>query len=1732
MSSYTFRWDHPAEEVFVTGDFDNWAKTEKLEKSGSGHEKTVHFSKDHDKILYKFVADGNWSHDHTAKTETDHEGNVNNVLLFSDFTQHSANSSSAAPGSSTTAMAGQQPIEEREKSFPGAFPETPAPTSNDSQNFFASPLPASSGTGNPISLPAGEKVPDFNSKDIDSNVKLDEDSYNKSDANPAPTEVSNKEFGVNPLLASSGPSNPISLPAGEKVPDVDSKDIGSNVKLDEDSYNKSDANPAPAEDSKAFSVNPLPATGGISSPISLAPGEKVPDHSTITGNTAESNVHLDEASYNNSSASAPILPPVTSSNSDFGSKDIFAGLGPQTSNMIPESSMGMGKDASGALSDADVPTPQVSSVGPLSSTAQLAGAQPLEPRERNANISSVAPTSTTAEMAGAQPLEPRERDANISSVAPTSTTAQLAGSQPLEQQHSPPAIVTDSQKEAHVDPEASGSPRAVQEKDEFENELISKVPEAPAASEGTSTSDAKSPETGSSNKGIMGMAAGGLGAVGAAAAGYAYSARDKTTQATGKDPVSVLPQSVQDSINSMNTKGTTAPAAKSAEEPSSPVQHEPVNEASIPQQTHVGDGIEARGGSFGEKNAPGVPEEVVHSQKEAHVDPEASGSPIAVREKSEVEHELLSKIPSSEAQGEHAPTSPGGFSPDAQGEKTPSSDSGLGKALGMGAAGLGGAASLGAGAAALARRGKGQEEEAAPGVPQEVVDSQKEAHVGPEAASNTEAVQEKSQVEDELLSKIPTSTAMGEHAPKIAAGVAAGLGAGGIGAGVAAYSKYGQGQQPASGVPEPVVESQKEAHVDPEASASTEAVQEKSQVESELLSKIPTSTAMGEHAPKIAAGVAAGLGATGLGAGAAAAYSKYEGGQTAVSGVPEPVIESQKEAHVSPEAAAVPAAVQEKSAVENELLSKVPTSTASGEPAPEVASAAALTSTAPGSSSGAPQLGHPTAGMAALSMDDRPAPASSSGLNASAADPAVPQHSDSLAPPVEEEPVPSRDVSPMTKTATRASTATSTANQDAPVVTTGVASGSAPATQTAGQPVGTPRPNVTGAASNSTPQKRGSFMDRMHRTPDSTKSGASGAGKDNADGTPKKKGFFKRLAEKMKPFFTDTWWCCTCGPCSDPPEYAGLGGLNDGQLEEYVMSGGIHAGGNDRQPENSNPERHQPPIDKGKMQSVEEEEVAKENSDDDEQESPTNSFFKVLPPDTRPRSGLSHLLRPKRTHPALREPLPAVPDHEPADHHDSESPALASARGTGLSLQTSHDLNTPLPAVPTHEPGDLAASEQVSEDEEVHGHARRNAFGVGSLPDDLDEVHERAASEQGDGGLNAGAPIRSVHDTVNDLRATYSNSSGAPSTSLNHVSLDNTGCNEHDDAAPVPSARLRFAFVVDPPVGQIVQPQSDGSTVAQQPPSGDEPLPEIDDDGGVPPLEATIDDEGNIEVELDPAAVEVLERQQDGAAEGPPLPGGNTFVEIAGRPDLMPLALYTGNAPHAAELLSIQRTGSSRYRNGDVGPRQLMHPSRRGAGDQEQQARVAADEQDVQHGREEVPHPNNPIEAGPSATEQQLDLQADQPSSYADEPYSPTAQPGLQPQQRQSSMGSSRNFEAMCSDPEEAVDNTRRANTEQGELPRSPEYDSESRDDIAAINSPEAGPAQSQQAQRQPVGQAESSRTLSPGDEEEAERQNVPRETRLDSSANALTDASQQKVEDEPAPTIDFDAVAAFIEYR
>ena len=50
----------------------------------------------------QFVADGDWKHDHTAKTETDHEGNVNNVIYPQDLQPSLASAAMSSTGPQAT----------------------------------------------------------------------------------------------------------------------------------------------------------------------------------------------------------------------------------------------------------------------------------------------------------------------------------------------------------------------------------------------------------------------------------------------------------------------------------------------------------------------------------------------------------------------------------------------------------------------------------------------------------------------------------------------------------------------------------------------------------------------------------------------------------------------------------------------------------------------------------------------------------------------------------------------------------------------------------------------------------------------------------------------------------------------------------------------------------------------------------------------------------------------------------------------------------------------------------------------------------------------------------------------------------------------------------------------------------------------------------------------------------------------------------------------------------------------------------------------------------------------------------------------------------------------------------------------------------------------------------------------------------------------------------------------
>lgn len=246
-----------------------------------------------------------------------------------------------------------------------------------------------------------------------------------------PAAVENSDFSISPLPATDGGSNPISLAPGEKVPppsDFTTNTVTSGVHDDPELVAADKAKQEQAEAEPTFSVAPLPAFPGGGNPVQSVPGEKIPDSSTLTGNSITSAVRLDKESYENSGAfGLPVLPPVVTPQTERDQNGTgVLDLPSISKNLIPESSLPIGEAGVGSY-DAG---PTIQSVGPQSTTANLAAQVPLESSKV-------------------------------------------------------PEIVKESQQEAGVAPEASAVPEEIEEKNEVEQELLKEVSVAPSTSEGT-----------------------------------------------------------------------------------------------------------------------------------------------------------------------------------------------------------------------------------------------------------------------------------------------------------------------------------------------------------------------------------------------------------------------------------------------------------------------------------------------------------------------------------------------------------------------------------------------------------------------------------------------------------------------------------------------------------------------------------------------------------------------------------------------------------------------------------------------------------------------------------------------------------------------------------------------------------------------------------------------------------------------------------------------------------------------------------------------------------------------------------------------------------------------------------------------------------------------------------------------------------------------------------------------
>lgn len=359
----------------------------------------------------------------------------------------------------------------KQSSPPGAFPETPL---NEPDSFGVNPLPATSGDSNPVHVPAGEKLPptsDVTANTIGSSVTTSKEDYEKAGEEPA-------AFGVSPLPATSGDSNPINVPAGEKLPptsDVTANTIGSNVTTSKEDYEKAGQEP------DSFSVNPLPATVGAGNPVTVPAGEKLPGQDQISSQTVHSSVTTSQEDYEKAGSGIPFLTGALAAVGLGGAGAAVLGSSKKEENLIPESSLPMGEDAGKSL-DAG---PHISSAAPTSTTADLAGKVPLEERKEASvadgpSISSAAPGSTTAGLAGSVPLEGAKEAISDDPRATTETV---------------PEVVKESIAAAHVPAEATTSAEAVKEKAEVEQELLKHVPSTNESGEPAPTIAAATSET-------------------------------------------------------------------------------------------------------------------------------------------------------------------------------------------------------------------------------------------------------------------------------------------------------------------------------------------------------------------------------------------------------------------------------------------------------------------------------------------------------------------------------------------------------------------------------------------------------------------------------------------------------------------------------------------------------------------------------------------------------------------------------------------------------------------------------------------------------------------------------------------------------------------------------------------------------------------------------------------------------------------------------------------------------------------------------------------------------------------------------------------------------------------------------------------------------------------------------------------------------------------------------------
>ncbi|KAF5583146.1 5 AMP-activated kinase subunit beta-2 [Fusarium pseudocircinatum] len=649
MGSFTFKWEHPADEVYVTGTFDNWTKSVQLEKEGNVFSKTVDLKEPEGKIYYKhlrqtfavlesytdgeenhwhqqpaylarlllriartrwtnscygraaqesvllrpslsqsaglfkpkelggaravaaFIVDGNWIINQSAPNEPDLEGNVNNFITPDQLnaeTPGAAILNTVTPSSTTAAMAAEQPIENKSTEQKPLGEEVTIEHVTNKGNILTSEKPVQD-----------EKLPLETPSDIPGGFPA------------TPANELDKAIGINPLPASEGPGNPIKLEPGEKIPDsITAQSTDKYVKLDKESYEKSDALPGIETELPPVSSNTIPES---SLPI-IGAQDVLINSAAPTATTAglaaevplESNGAFVPEVVRESQEKAGAVTEASTDPAEVKEKTMVE---EELKGTVPEApatsvgTAGVGTEKSENTPDASLAALAATAGGAVIA-AGLAAKETVEQKAGPALNSAADAITDTAN---------KNLPDSVKEQLPVAAQETLAAKneEQIRQEVSPevPAEVKESLVEAGKSPEAAANTAAVEDKKEVENELLKEV------------------------KPVTGI-------------------YDSVVEQPKEEPEQVSPEVPVEVKDSIAEAGKSPEAAANTEA----VEEKKLVEAELLKEVKPAATIDET-----PKVAPEVPTEVKESIVESGERPEAAASTEAVENKKEVEAQLL-----------------------------------------------------------------------------------------------------------------------------------------------------------------------------------------------------------------------------------------------------------------------------------------------------------------------------------------------------------------------------------------------------------------------------------------------------------------------------------------------------------------------------------------------------------------------------------------------------------------------------------------------------------------------------------------------------------------------------------------------------------------------------------------------------------------------------------------------------------------------------------------------------------------------------------------------------------------------------------------------------------------------------------------------------------------------------------------------------------------------------------